>query len=198
MASKPNQVCLQIQRTLNAITSASLFTSVKRTWLVQLRLSLCMISLSATVNTDWTRSFQSPLRMTAAWFHAGPGAFPMTSKQPTVLKHCIRFADSSTVRDRHSYQHDAVRTRWSDWRGALKHAALCLTCNQSSSLTKHQQLYTHHHCLMHFIWMPCKHISKTTRMWANAQRDGRPAKHRWRPLFNAANYGWRPLLDAVQ
>ena len=25
-----------------------------------------------------------------------------------------------------------------------------------------------------------------TRMWANAQRDGRPAEHRWRPLFNAA------------
>ena len=29
----------------------------------------------------------------------------------------------------------------------------------------------------------------------NAQRDGRPAKHRWRPLFNAAKFGWRPLLD---
>ena len=28
--------------------------------------------------------------------------------------------------------------------------------------------------------------SKTTRMWANAQRDGRPAEYRWRPLFNAA------------
>jgi len=25
-----------------------------------------------------------------------------------------------------------------------------------------------------------------TRMWANAQRDGRPAEHRWRPLFNTA------------
>jgi len=25
-------------------------------------------------------------------------------------------------------------------------------------------------------------------MWANAQRDGRPAKYRWRPLFNAAVY----------
>ena len=25
-----------------------------------------------------------------------------------------------------------------------------------------------------------------TRMWANAQRDGRPAEYRWRPLFNAA------------
>ena len=26
-----------------------------------------------------------------------------------------------------------------------------------------------------------------TRMWAIAQRDGRPAEHRWCPLFNAAN-----------
>ena len=32
-------------------------------------------------------------------------------------------------------------------------------------------------------------------MWANAQRDGRPAKYRWRPLFNAAKCGWRPLLE---
>ena len=28
-----------------------------------------------------------------------------------------------------------------------------------------------------------------TRMWANAQPDGRPAKHRWRPLFNTAKFG---------
>ena len=35
----------------------------------------------------------------------------------------------------------------------------------------------------------------TTRMWANAQRHGRPAEHRWRPLFNAAKFGWRPLLE---
>jgi len=27
-----------------------------------------------------------------------------------------------------------------------------------------------------------------TRMWANAQRDGRPVEHRWRPLFNAAKF----------
>jgi len=26
-------------------------------------------------------------------------------------------------------------------------------------------------------------------MWANAQRDGRPAEHRWRPLFTAAKFG---------
>ena len=34
-----------------------------------------------------------------------------------------------------------------------------------------------------------------TRMWATAQRNGRPAEHRWRPLFNAAKFGWRPLLE---
>jgi len=34
-----------------------------------------------------------------------------------------------------------------------------------------------------------------TRMWANAQRDGRPAEYRWHPLFNVAKFGLRPLLD---
>ena len=47
--------------------------------------------------------------------------------------------------------------------------------------------------------LPCKKIKiAITRMWANAQRDGRPAEHRWRPLFNAAKFGRRPILDAVQ
>jgi len=29
---------------------------------------------------------------------------------------------------------------------------------------------------------------KEEKMWANAQRDGRPAEHRWCPLFNAAKF----------
>ena len=29
-------------------------------------------------------------------------------------------------------------------------------------------------------------------MWASAQRDGCPAEYRWRPLFNAAKFGWCP------
>jgi len=29
-------------------------------------------------------------------------------------------------------------------------------------------------------------------MWANAQRDGRPAKYRWHPLFNAAEVWLTP------
>jgi len=32
-------------------------------------------------------------------------------------------------------------------------------------------------------------------MWANAQRDGRPAEYRWRRLFNATKFGWRPLVE---
>jgi len=30
---------------------------------------------------------------------------------------------------------------------------------------------------------------KQTRMWANAQPDGRPAEHNWRRLFNTAKFG---------
>ena len=41
-------------------------------------------------------------------------------------------------------------------------------------------------------WM---YILLPTRMWANAQRDGRPAEHRWDSLFNAAKFGWRPVLE---
>jgi len=32
-------------------------------------------------------------------------------------------------------------------------------------------------------------------MWANAQRDSRPAEYRWRPVLNAGKFGSRPLLD---
>jgi len=45
------------------------------------------------------------------------------------------------------------------------------------------------------FWRSCKQAVVAvlqnlfqTRMWANAQRDGRPAERRWRPLFNAAKF----------
>ena len=38
-------------------------------------------------------------------------------------------------------------------------------------------------------------MHNATRMWANAQRDGRPAQHRWCPLLNETKSGWRSLLD---
>jgi len=39
------------------------------------------------------------------------------------------------------------------------------------------------------------HKTLITRMWANAQRDCRPAEYGWRPLFNAAKFGCRPVLE---
>jgi len=36
---------------------------------------------------------------------------------------------------------------------------------------------------------------KELEMWANDQRDGRPAEYKWRPLFNAAKFGRCPLLE---
>jgi len=44
-------------------------------------------------------------------------------------------------------------------------------------------------------WQIIYTIIKITRMWANAQRDDRRAEYRWRPLFNAAKFGWRPILE---
>jgi len=35
-------------------------------------------------------------------------------------------------------------------------------------------------------------------MWANAQRDGRPAKYRLRPLFSAVKFDWRPCSNAAK
>jgi len=39
------------------------------------------------------------------------------------------------------------------------------------------------------------HKNYITRNVGQWQRDGRPAEYRWRPLFNAAKFGWCPLLE---
>ena len=56
-----------------------------------------------------------------------------------------------------------------------------------------QQISVHFFCILSFL-VKHKLISSvcricTTRMSANAQRDGRPAEYTWRPLFNAAKFG---------
>jgi len=53
----------------------------------------------------------------------------------------------------------------------------------TSDLEKQQALY-YSSCSQHRAT-----IKSQTRMWANAQPDGHPAEHRWRPLFNAAKFG---------
>jgi len=62
---------------------------------------------------------------------------------------------------------------------------------RSALLHRHN---SYHQTALH-QWLVHAIILTTTRMWANAQRDGRPAECRWRPLFNVAKFGWRPLLQ---
>jgi len=79
------------------------------------------------------------------------------------------------------------------------------TCRQSPYLHKPAivtvtsfSLWRHSHCDLICCWAGHAHRYRRTyghltafniwrlEMWANAQRDGRPAEYRWRPLFNAA------------
>ena len=46
-----------------------------------------------------------------------------------------------------------------------------------------------------FLVIDCIEKLIQRRMWANAQLDGHLAEYRWRPLFNTAKFGWRPLLE---
>jgi len=71
-----------------------------------------------------------------------------------------------------------------------------LTTRYSSMTVWHADTYTFSTTLKgSIIYSKNKEKDPTTRMWANAQRDGRPAEYRWRPLFNAAMFGWCPLLE---
>jgi len=52
--------------------------------------------------------------------------------------------------------------------------------------------------LVQLLYVLCAFIADIyiiLEMWANAQRDGRPAEYMWRRLFNAAKFGRRPLLE---
>ena len=65
----------------------------------------------------------------------------------------------------------------------------------------HEKLITKHDLDKNYLITPgfefqlmpvtnqAQQIMKQLEMWANAQRDGRPVEHRWRPLFNAAKFG---------
>jgi len=71
----------------------------------------------------------------------------------------------------------------------LKSADVQLT-NYSLTVTQKNYEYTKLGNLFVLLQAVNVHSKNyATRMWANAQRDGRPAEHRRRPLFNAAKFG---------
>jgi len=72
-----------------------------------------------------------------------------------------------------------------------------IRCGLVTSIRQHQ---IHHQTLLEhtFFWYCVTlgfSLKISTNMWAIAQRDGRPVEYRWRPLFNAAKFGWCPLLE---
>jgi len=94
----------------------------------------------------------------------------------------------------------AVVSWWCSINVPLRRADDIVICNYIlCTLLRYINLLTPTYLLtaMLVASAPFAFITKL-EMWANAQRDGRPAEHRWRPLFNAAKFGWRPLLDVVQ
>jgi len=105
----------------------------------------------------------------------------------TVFSRYFRFAIASCFWDRHKMELHAESENLTFLRASQTR------CSMQTKTSVHLNQF------MPALWMFMKaKTTKTwtrTRMWANAQRDGRPAEHRWRPLFNAAKFGWRPLLD---
>jgi len=65
---------------------------------------------------------------------------------------------------------------------------ICGTSGDQSNFCPRTGLYCFLALSQTSMYAYTKIIIITTRMWANAQPDGRPAEHRWRPLFNAAKF----------
>jgi len=75
------------------------------------------------------------------------------------------------------------------FRTTTLHTALrsCFCCCSVNDVSRRSFAAISSSCRQDFLHGNRRYIH--TRMWANAQPDGRPAEHRWRPLFNAAKFG---------
>jgi len=78
----------------------------------------------------------------------------------------------------------------------LGHLNRQLRCGLLNSVTAHYSPVMPKNIQLYWLFNRTTHTYNTKlEMWANAQRDGRPTKYRWRPLFNAAKFGWCPLVE---
>ena len=74
---------------------------------------------------------------------------------------------------------------WGIWSSRLINGSLCPAESHDRDRQTHRQ---RDHARYH-VCDNRPHYNTVLEMWANAQRDGRPAEYRWRPLFNAAKFG---------
>jgi len=113
------------------------------------------------------------------------------SKLPTALNLWLMLAPTTTV-------NMCVNSSANSATSSVEQAMPCQSPNHLSMYSTRMDLPQSLNGETNGKVTQCLASKTRTRMWANAQPDGRPAEHRWRPLFNAAKFGWRPLLDAVQ
>jgi len=71
------------------------------------------------------------------------------------------------------------------------HGSLCSPSETSSAYMRRSSLSP----AINVTHYPPSVLINSLLRQTRIQRDGRPAEHRWRPLFNAAKFGWRPLLE---
>ena len=85
-----------------------------------------------------------------------------------------------------------IGAKLDDWNVVLSQQAKSrdqaeqVRCYADSELRQSFDDLRHEFQVIFVLLLSC---SLKTRMWANAQRDGRSAEYRWRPLFNAAKFG---------
>ena len=90
---------------------------------------------------------------------------------------------------------EAIHSRLMDIGNAVRSGEVPLeSFHITKQLTKNPEDYPDRKSLPHVQVMCTDCLARkienfSCRMWANAQRDGRPAEHRWRPLFNATKFG---------
>jgi len=113
---------------------------------------------------------------------------------------CVILSKPSTVTLPHAAPASNIQTlqRMPDWIALCCRTEAIIFNPAQLAVTEYSQISKFSYFVVSVRFHKIAHraqILNKTRMWANAQRDGRPAKYRWRPLFNAAKFGWRALLE---
>jgi len=105
---------------------------------------------------------------------------PGNGEGPFLFRHFINLSITYSYTYTITYSCGNLFARWMVLAGTVPQQAGCWTCD--NKVVGSTGAY----------WYP-RRVQRD--FWANAQRDGRPAEYRWRPLFNAAKFGWCPVLE---
>jgi len=136
---------------------------------------------------NWLLTLLTPNFLPGLRWFSWPGRIRLGNRCPpyppwlyyhmTVLIHCVDYVTSYV----------ALRaTQGWDTSSQVKSINALPLRYVSSLCMKHPRISLNTTTVQRLLMLKCG---------PNAQRDGRPAEYRWRPLFNAPKFGWRPILE---